>query len=91
MARTIHEWLKMELYNKDGVQVFVIRAKDNNKLRTWAIVENGVERTVTHEEAAVYIDPDYGKRIERKKARRANMVQNKLTQSEWGYNYLPEI
>lgn len=91
MARISHEWLKMELYNRDGIQVFVIRAKDNNKLRTWAIVENGVERTVTHAEAAVYIDPDYNKRIERQRAQRANRAKNKLTQSEWEYNYLPTI
>ena len=73
------------------MQVYIVRAKDNSKLKAWKIVENGVEHKATHAEAAIYIDPDYNKRIERQKAHRANRAKNKLTQSEWEYNYLPTI
>ena len=73
------------------MQVYIVRAKNNSKLKAWKIVKNGVERKVTHAEAAVYIDSDYNKRIERQKTHRANKAKNKLTQSEWEYNYLPTI
>ena len=87
----VKEWIQTKLYDENGVQVYIVRAKDNSKLKAWKIVENGVERTVTHAEAAVYIDPDYNKRIERQRAQRANRAKNKLTRSEWEYNYLPTI
>lgn len=67
MARIEYTWTRMELYNKDGIQILIARANENAKLKCWIKVENGVETKVTHAEAAEYIDPDYKQRIEKRR------------------------
>ena len=74
MARIEYTWTRCELYNKDGVQILIARANEDNRKKRWIKIENGVETKVTHEEAAEYIDPDYKKRIE-KRRQRAEVVR----------------
>lgn len=57
-----YTWTRSELYNKDGIQIFIVRCNENGRLKTWEIVENGVSRKATHEEVQPYLDPDYKKR-----------------------------
>lgn len=74
MARIEYTWTRSELYNKDGVQILIARANEDNRKKRWIKIENGVETKVTHEEAAVYIDPEYKQRIE-KRRQRAELVR----------------
>ena len=74
MARIEYTWTRCELYNKDGVQILIARANEDNRKKRWIKIENGVETKVTHEEAAEYIDPDYKTRIE-KRRQRAEVVR----------------
>lgn len=97
MARIEYTWTRSELYNKDGIQILIVRANENAKLKRWIKVENGVETTVTHAEAAEYIDPDYRNRISRRQARVASHRKNtggksfRMTEAERAWNYLPTI
>lgn len=77
MARIEYTWTRMELYNKDGIQILIARANENAKLKRWIKIENGVETKITHEEAAVYIDPDYKKRIEKRRQRAEAVRKNR--------------
>ena len=74
MARIEYTWTRCELYNKDGIQILIARANEDNRKKRWIKIENGIETKVTHEEAAEYIDPDYKKRIE-KRRQRAEVVR----------------
>lgn len=79
-----YTWTETELYNKDGIQIFIVRANENNRVRIFKIRENGETRKATREEVNPYIDPDYNKRqaakekritsCKVKKALRANMA-----------------
>lgn len=64
-----YTWTETELYNKDGIQVFIVRANENNRVRIFKIRENGETRKVSREEVNPYIDPDYNKRKEAKEKR----------------------
>lgn len=77
MARIEYTWTRCELYNKDGVQILIARANEDNRKKRWIKIENGVETKVTHEEAAEYIDPDYKKRIEKRKQRAEVVRKNR--------------
>lgn len=57
-----YTWTETELYNKDGVQIFIVRANENNRVRIFKIRENGEIRKATREEVNPYLDPDYEKR-----------------------------
>lgn len=67
-----YTWSKTELYNKDGIQIFIVRANENNKVRIFKIRENGETRKATREEVNSYIDPDYNKRQAAKEKRIAS-------------------
>lgn len=67
-----YTWTETELYNKDGIQVFIVRANENNRVRIFKIRENGETRKVSREEVNPYIDPDYNKRKEAKEKRIAS-------------------
>ena len=90
MARIEYTWTRSELYNKDGIQILIVRANENAKLKRWIKVENGAE-------AAEYIDPDYRNRISRRQARVASHRKNtggksfRMTEAERAWNYLPTI
>lgn len=73
MARAEYTWTEIELYNKGGIQIFIVRANENNRARCYQIVENGVKRKVTREEVNPYLDPDYEKRQVRKAKRKEAM------------------
>ena len=79
MARIEYTWTRSELYNKDGIQIFIIRCNEDNRKKTWEIVENGVARKATHADVSPYIEPDYAARKARKDkmhaARRANYAK----------------
>lgn len=77
MARIEYTWTRCELYNKDGVQILIARANEDNRKKRWIKIENGVETKVTHEEAAEYIDPDYKKRIEKRRQRAEVIRKNR--------------
>ena len=77
MARIEYTWTRCELYNKDGVQILIARANEDNRKKRWIKIENGVETKVTHEEAAEYIDPDYKKRIEKRRQRKETIRKNR--------------
>lgn len=66
MARIEYTWSKNELYNKDGVQIFIIRCNEDNRKKAWEIVENGIARKATHAEVSPYIEPNYAARKARK-------------------------
>ena len=97
MARIEYTWTRSELYNKDGIQILIVRANENAKLKRWIKVVDGVETTVTHAEAAEYIDPDYRNRISRRQARVAAHRKNtggksfRMTEAERAWNYLPTL
>ena len=67
-----YTWTETELYNKDGIQIFIVRANENNRVRIFKIRENGETRKVTREEVNPYIDPDYNKRQAAKEKRIAS-------------------
>lgn len=79
-----YTWTETELYNKDGIQIFIVRANENSKARIFKIRENGETRKATREEVNPYLDPDYNKRqaakekriasCKAKRALRANMA-----------------
>ena len=77
MARIEYTWTRCELNNKDGIQILIARANENAKLKRWIKIENGIETKVTHEEAAEYIDPDYKKRIEKRRQRAEVIRKNR--------------
>ena len=77
MARIEYTWTRCELYNKDGIQILIARANEDNRKKRWIKIENGIETKVTHEEAAEYIDPDYKKRIERRRERKETIRKNR--------------
>lgn len=77
MARIEYTWTRCELYNKDGVQILIARANEDNRKKRWIKIENGIETKVTHEEAAEYIDPDYKKRIEKRRQRKETIRKNR--------------
>lgn len=62
MARIEYTWSKNELYNKNGIQIFIIRCNEDSHKKTWEIIENGVARKATHADVSPYIEPDYKKR-----------------------------
>ena len=64
-------WSKTELYNKDGIQIFIIRANENPHKVVYEIVENGVARNVKRDVVNPYLDPDYEKRKAAKEKRMA--------------------
>lgn len=84
MAHIKYTWTRSELYNKDGIQVFIIRCNEDGRKKAWEIVENGIARKATHHEVSPYIEPDYEKRkaikekriatFKARKALRANMA-----------------
>lgn len=67
-----YTWTETELYNKDGIQIFIVRANENNRVRIFKICENGEIRKATREEVNPYIDPDYNKRQAAKEKRIAS-------------------
>lgn len=67
-----YTWSETELYNKDGIQVFIVRANENNRVRIFKIRENGEIRRATREEVNPYIDPNYNKRQAAKEKRIAS-------------------
>lgn len=67
-----YTWSETELYNKDGIQIFIVRANENHKVRIFKIRENGETRKATREEVNPYIDPDYNKRQAAKEKRIAS-------------------
>ena len=69
-----YTWSETELYNKDGIQIFIVRANENNKVRIFKICENGETRRATREEVNPYIDPDYNKRQVAKEKRIASCL-----------------
>ena len=77
MARIEYTWTRSELYNKDGVQILIARANEDSHKKRWIKIENGIETKITHEEAAVYIDPDYKKRIEKRRQRKETIRKNR--------------
>lgn len=62
-------WSKTELYNKDGIQIFIIRANENHRKVVYEIVENGIARNVKRDVVNPYLDPDYEKRKTAKEKR----------------------
>ena len=85
MARN-YTWSKNELYNKDGIQIFIIRAKEDSKKVVYELIQNGVSRNVKREEVDPYLDPN---RAERKaktmKGRQTNRSHrgNRANFSTW--------
>lgn len=81
-----YTWSKNELYNKDGVQIFIIRAKEDSKKVVYELIQNGVSRNVKREEVDPYLDPN---RAERKaktiKGRQTNRARrgNRANFSTW--------
>lgn len=76
-----YTWTRSELYNKDGIQIFIVRCNENGRLKTWEIVENGILRKATHEEVQPYLDPDYKKR----KAQKAKERETKrINRAKYG-------
>ena len=79
-----YTWSKTELYNKDGIQISIIRANENHRKVVYEIVENGIARKVKRDVVNPYLDPDYEKRkaarekriaaCKAQKAFRANMA-----------------
>lgn len=57
-----YTWSKTELYNKNGVQIFIIRAKEDSHKVTYEIVENGIARNVKRAEVNPYLDPNRAER-----------------------------
>lgn len=76
MVRIEYTWSKNELYNKDGIQIFIIRCNEDNRKKTWEIVENGIARKATHADVSPYIEPDYATRKARKDKERATRRAN---------------
>lgn len=66
---SIYTWSKTELYNKDGIQIFIIRANENHRKVAYEIVENGIARKVKRDVVNPYLDPDYEKRKAAKEKR----------------------
>ena len=85
MARIKYTWSKNELYNKNGIQIFIIRCNEASHKKTWEIIENGVARKASHADGSPYIEPDYEKRkaarekriaaCRAKKALHANIIE----------------
>ena len=71
-----YTWTRSELYNQNGIQIFISRANENNRCKCWYKIENGVETKITHAEAAVYIEPDRAARLEKRKQTRATRRAN---------------
>lgn len=86
MARIEYTWSKNELYNKDGIQIFIIRCNEDNRKKTWEIVENGVARKATHADVSPYIDPDYATRkpAKIKNAQRGEQIMPNMVEREVG-------
>lgn len=79
-------WSETELYNKNGIQIFIVRANEDNRVRIFKIRENGETRKATREEVNPYIDPDYNKRkIAREKRIASCKARRNLraNMSEW--------
>lgn len=57
-----YTWSKTELYNKDGIQIFIIRANENHRKVAYEIVENGIARNVKRAEVDPYLDPNRAER-----------------------------
>ena len=81
-----YTWSETELYNKDGVQIFIVRANENNRVRIFKIRENGEIRKATREEVNPYLDPDYDKRQAAKEKRIASCKAKraqKVNMADW--------
>ena len=97
MARIEYTWTRSELYNKDGIQILIVRANENARLKRWVKAVDGVETTITHEQASEYIDPDYRNRINRRQTRVASHRKNtggksyRMTEAERAWDYLPTL
>lgn len=72
-----YTWTEVKLYDKDGIQIFLARANENAVKKAWHKVENGIRIKITHEEAAVYIDPEYKQRIEKRRQRKETIRKNR--------------
>ena len=72
-----YTWTRSELYNKNDIQIFIVRCNENGRLKTWEIVENGIAKKATHEEVQPYLDPDYEKRKARKMKERETKRVNR--------------
>lgn len=57
-----YTWSKTELYNENGVQIFIIRAKEDNRKTAYEIVENGQARKVKRADVDPYLDPNRAER-----------------------------
>lgn len=73
-----YTWTETELYNKDGIQIFIVRANENNRARIFKIRENGKTRKATREEVNPYLDPDYDKRQAAKEKRIASCKAKRI-------------
>lgn len=69
-----YTWSKTELYNKDGIQIFIIRANENHHKVVYELVENGIMRKVKRDVVDPYLDPDHK---ERKAAREKRIATYK--------------
>lgn len=81
-----YTWTETELYNKDDIQIFIVRANENNRVRIFKIRENGETRKVTREEVNPYIDSDYNKRQVAKEKRIASCKAKRalrVNMAEW--------
>lgn len=94
MARIKYTWSEVELYNKEGIKICIVRANEDNRVRFFKVYENNEVRRATREEVSPYIDPDFEKRkaakekriasCKAKKALRANMADwNKELNFTW--------
>ena len=81
-----YTWSEVELYNKDGIQIFIVRANENSKVRIFKIRENGETRKATREEVNPYLDPDYNKRQAAREKRIASFKAkraSKVNMADW--------
>jgi hypothetical protein len=76
-----YTWSKTELYNKDGIQIFIIRANENHRKVAYEIVENGIARKVKRDVVDPYLDPNYAERKAAKEKRIATYKAHKAFRS----------
>lgn len=76
-----YTWSKTELYNKDGIKIFIVRANENHRKVVYEIVENGITHKVKRDAVNPYLDPDYAKRKAAKEKRIATYKAHKAFRS----------
>lgn len=76
-----YTWSKTELYNKGGIQIFIVRANENHHKVVYELVENGIARKVKRDVVDPYLDPDYAKRKAAKEKRIATYKAHKAFRS----------